>query len=110
MVFPREAPAPQEAHWPPGMESASEEHWLHRWGAGGARCFLHWAGKEGATWKAGGSRLFRLLEAAVQGGVGAGRGQLPSRAGGGGPHVPMVAENMTMPSTFMPSLVPGSDL
>lgn len=25
-------------------------------------------------------------------------------------YIPMVAEKMTMPSTFMPSLVPGSDL
>ena len=31
-------------------------------------------------------------------------------SGGGGQHIPMVAEKMTMPSTFMPSLVPGSDL
>lgn len=38
------------------------------------------------------------------------RARLQGAAGAGGQHVPMVAEKMTMPSTFMPSLVPGSDL
>lgn len=49
-------------------------------------------------------------ETQVQGGAGASRDWLSGTVGWGGQHVPMVAENMTMPSTFIPSLAPGSDL
>ena len=59
--------------------------------------------------------LGRLQAIQVTGRRDAGRdkckeGQAPGHAGAGGQHIPMVAEKMTMPSTFMPSLVPGSDL